>query len=168
MSAHANDSSEKKELHYVPVETPVVRLICAEAFRGLSEKEKKYALMISRASWQGSLICPFQTSPESPSLVFLFLTAFAYVRGKHSDEEVAECRARLVDALGDEIVSPSLKYVASVLAQMGNYLSFGDTKMIPKCDSENFRKVLLLAAEFSGNKDLVEGNGPRLRQMFSR
>lgn len=54
-----------------PSSTPVSKLECSIAFNGLTDREKFYAYHLSRASWDGSLICLLQTSPESAPLFLL-------------------------------------------------------------------------------------------------
>ena len=60
----------------IPVDTPISKLDCLEAFQGLSEKEKLYAYHLSKASWEGALICLLQTSPESAGIFLLFQRVF--------------------------------------------------------------------------------------------
>ena len=51
---------------------PVSELKCDNAFNFLSEKEKKYAYYLWRASREGAKICLFQCSNESPYLFMVF------------------------------------------------------------------------------------------------
>ena len=60
----------------VPNDTDVLLLDCKTAFNGLTTKEKLYAHYLGRASWEGSLICLLQLSPESPGIFLLFQRLF--------------------------------------------------------------------------------------------
>ena len=62
--------------YLIPSDTPISKLDCLEAFNGLNEKEKRYAYHLSKASWEGALICLLQTSPESPAIFMLFQRVF--------------------------------------------------------------------------------------------
>ena len=62
--------------YLIPSDTPISRLDCKQAFEGLSDEEKRYAYHLSKASWEGALICLFQTSPESPGIFMLFQRVF--------------------------------------------------------------------------------------------
>ena len=61
----------------IPNDVPFNFLECKKAFDGLTAKEKLYAHYICRASWQGTLICLLQTSPESPGIFLLFQKIFS-------------------------------------------------------------------------------------------
>lgn len=65
-------------LYSVPVVTPVSVLDCTAAFKGLTDKEKLYAHHLCRASWAGSLICLFQTSPEAGPIFLLLQRLFTH------------------------------------------------------------------------------------------
>lgn len=60
----------------VPNNVPFNFLDCKKAFNALTTKEKLYTHYISRASWEGALICLIQTSPESPGIFLLFQKIF--------------------------------------------------------------------------------------------
>ena len=67
----AADPKEDISLYLIPLDTPVNKLDCTEAFKGLTDKEKLYAHHFGRACWEGGLICLLQTSPESPGIFLL-------------------------------------------------------------------------------------------------
>ena len=75
-----------------PPDTPISKLECSVAFSGLSDREKLYAYHLSRASWDGSLICLLQTSPESAPL-FLLLQRLLSSQSLESlkDTAVSQC-----------------------------------------------------------------------------
>ena len=62
-------ASEDVSLYKIPSDTPVNKLDCSQAFKGLTDQEKRYAHHFSRAGWEGALICLLQTSPESPGIL---------------------------------------------------------------------------------------------------
>lgn len=64
------------ERYLSPENQPVALLDCKQAFSNLTPKEKLYSHYLSRASWEGSLICFEQTSPESPVIFQIFQALF--------------------------------------------------------------------------------------------
>jgi dipeptidyl-peptidase-3 len=91
------------------------------------------------ASWHGALICLEQTSTESPALFGLFQRLF-------SCQSVDALRASAVGG-GDGAVSAVdferfLRFAASFYGNMGNYLSFGDTKLVPNLPAATFRAIV--------------------------
>lgn len=71
-------ASEKDDFsqYIISREVDINLLNCCSAFSGLTEKEKLYAHYLCRASWEGSLICLLQTSPESPGIFLLLQNLF--------------------------------------------------------------------------------------------
>jgi dipeptidyl-peptidase-3 len=112
----------------VSTETPYVLLDIKGAFDGLTAKEKLYAHHISEASWMGSLATVFQISAESPALFRYFVRMF-------SAASVADMRARVESDQPSMVVAfdALTDSAAQVLGNMGNYLSFGDSKFVPSC-----------------------------------
>lgn len=71
-------ASEKDDFsqYIISREVDINLLNCGSAFSGLTEKEKLYAHYLCRTSWEGSLICLLQTSPESPGIFLLLQNLF--------------------------------------------------------------------------------------------
>ena len=141
-------ASFNKSLYYFPKETPVVRLICKSAFDNLSEVEKKYATMIAGASWKAALICLFQTSPESPLIFSLLRLAFDFMSSeavKKFEQLQGACE------VSTEAFDQAMAYIAGFFGNLGNYKSFGDTKIIPECSGAELEKIVMKAAEMSDN-----------------
>ena len=145
-------TSFNKSLYYVPKETPVVQLICKSAFDNLNEVEKKYATMVAGASWKAALICLFQTSPESPLIFSMLRLAFDFLS---SEAEENFQRLRTTCEVEEEEFDKALAYISGFLGNLGNYKSFGDTKIIPECSDANFEKIIMKAAEMSNGVTTV-------------
>lgn len=77
------------DIYTVPLDTPIVRLEVREAFDGLTEKERLYCYYLTRAAWEGSVICLLQTSPESPP-IFLLLRGVLGSQSLHSLREATQ------------------------------------------------------------------------------
>lgn len=107
---------------------PVVELKCSEAFNLLTDFEKNYAYYLSKASWEGSKICLFQCSNESPLLFILFQRLF----NKISSESILNKYKESYQFM---------EFASCFYSNMGNYNSFGDDKFIPKISKENFMKI---------------------------
>lgn len=63
--------------YIIPADTPISTLDCTKAFEGLTDEEKLYSYHLSRACWEGAVICLYQTSPESPAIFMLFQRLFS-------------------------------------------------------------------------------------------
>ena len=110
-------------------------------------KEKLYAYHLSTGSWAGSLTCLVQTSPESPRLFQLLYRLFAC-----DDLAVLEDRASKSGVTGEQW-QEFLQYCSCFFGNMGNYLSFGDTKIVPRCSSATIRSIV---ASSSSSEDLLK------------
>jgi dipeptidyl-peptidase III len=101
-----------------------------------SEQEKLYAYFISMGSWAGSLTCLVQTSPESPLLFHLLVRLF-------SADSLSELQGKSVTcSVSPEEWDQFLQFCSCFFGNMGNYLSFGDTKFIPRCSPSAVRSIL--------------------------
>jgi dipeptidyl-peptidase-3 len=100
----------------ISTNTTINFLDCQTAFDGLTEQEKLYAHYMLRASWEGSLICLLQTSPEAPRIFQLFQKVF-------SMEEVTEVKERALKAdngLSVEEFEVSLSYINRIITYFTN------------------------------------------------
>lgn len=121
---------------------PVAKLDCRTAFDALTEAEKLYAHHLSRASFEGSLAVLLQVSAESPHLFALFQRIFHAQRP--GDLRAAWKDAGVSDALAEAFVT----FAASVMANSGNYRSFGDTKILPDMEEADFVRLVKLSAAY--------------------
>lgn len=134
----------------IPSDAPVVALECGTAFDNLTLAEKLYAHHLSRASYYGALICLVQTSPESASL-------FSVLHRVFSRQTAAELRTAAVGAslLTDDEFSALLAFTCGVYANMGNYKSFGDSKIVPDVTAERLDAFLATTDAFRSDADLA-------------
>ncbi|PAA77353.1 hypothetical protein BOX15_Mlig003174g5, partial [Macrostomum lignano] len=127
-----------RSLYTVPTDAPVTFLACGPAFEKLSQAEKAYAYHLYRASWIGGLICLHQTSAESPGLFLVLQSVF---RRQTPEQLRAACKAGVSDADWDAF----LMYATQVLGNLGNYKSFGDTKILPDLSEEALDKIITVS-----------------------
>lgn len=134
----------------VPNDSEVVLLECKTAFDALTKKEKLYAHYLSQAAWNGGLIVLLQTSPESPGIYLLLQKLFKAQPVSELQNAAAEC------GLDEEERKAFLVYASAVYSNMGNYKSFGDTKIIPNFPKEKFEKLVLTSAASKADPDGVK------------
>jgi len=131
------------EQHLCPEGAPVCQLEVREAFERLSTKEKLYLHHLSAASWLGAQVSLDQTSPESPAIFELFQRTFL---------AAGSLEALRRAAVGGGTVSETeygwfLEYAATFYGNMGNYLSFGDTKFVPRLCEAKFVAIVDCVAD---------------------
>ncbi|GAM27164.1 hypothetical protein SAMD00019534_103390 [Acytostelium subglobosum LB1] len=153
------------QVHLTPVEVPIYKLDVKESFKSLTTKEKLYAHHYSQAAWWGSLICLGQTSVESPIIFDLFQRMFTL-------RKPDALKAAIVPSVvSEEDFTSMAQYVAQFYGNMGNYLSFGDTKFIPRCSKESFGLIVKSLNDEQLNQlwtqcgDLVYSLGSREREL---
>lgn len=120
-----------------PNDAPVCVLDCQEAFAGLTDQEKLYAHYLAQASFAGGLIVLIQTSPESPGIFLLLERVFR----SQSLEELKN--AAQSNGVTDEEFQAFLVYAAAFYSNMGNYKSFGDSKIIPNLSQDKVEVIML-------------------------
>lgn len=122
------------EEYLTPKNVPICTLDTSEPFNKLTDREKLYTHYMNQASWAGAPIIVKQVSTESQLLVEYFVKFFR----KHKLEDV-----KLAWQLycSDEDISAALNYISCLFGNMGNYLSFGDKKFIPRIDRDQFEKM---------------------------
>ncbi|KAJ1493893.1 peptidase family M49-domain-containing protein [Baffinella frigidus] len=164
----------EEELFLTPLKTPICLLDAKEAFEGLSADEKRYAHHLTQAfppirahpgCWAGALACLAQCSPESPKLFLLLFKLFT-----------ADTPAVLQEASGKAGVpevefEAFLQFASVFFGNMGNYLSFGDTKFVPRCEAMSIASIITassdktLSAEWDAISTAVFDLSPGVKQM---
>ncbi|CBZ23453.1 metallo-peptidase, Clan M-, Family M49 [Leishmania mexicana MHOM/GT/2001/U1103] len=126
-------------LYVTPRAVPYCTLAIANAFKDLTPKQRHYAHHMMAAGWCGAPVVAEQLSPESLPLLRLFFKVL-------SVQPLDAFKANSVDAGVDpDEVKQFLEYVAMVYSNMGNYISFGDTKFVPSIPKESFAKIVASA-----------------------
>ncbi|KAF6805220.1 dipeptidyl peptidase iii [Colletotrichum sojae] len=127
--------------HYLADAPPsVVRLEIEKHFEPLTDKQKRYAHFISKASFAGSRIVFRQISPESEP-IYDFIIALHKASG-------GDWNALAKKAGVDETeLTRFLEYAAQFLGNNGNYKSFGDSKFIPRADEKTFAALAATSPE---------------------
>ncbi|EJT73442.1 dipeptidyl-peptidase 3 [Gaeumannomyces tritici R3-111a-1] len=128
----------------------VVRLEIAKHFDALSDKQKRYAHYISRASLAGNRIVLRQVSPEAESIYDLIISLHKAAAG---DWKALGKKA----GVSDEAVTHFLAYAAQFLGNAGNYKSFGDSKFLPRCQESD--AAALAASDPDANRHYKATNG---------
>ncbi|KAF7487756.1 Dipeptidyl peptidase 3 [Sarcoptes scabiei] len=143
-------ASDNEDIVY-SVETPVLCLDAKDAFDGLNEQEKLYVHHLSKASWFGSLVDLFQTSPESP-LIFVLLNRL------FSSQSISELKKFALDRLNFSEIQwkEFLAYSAAFYANMGNYRSFGDSKFIPELPSNLLENLILNSTAYQSDPEMIK------------
>lgn len=121
-------------LNIVPEKLNLTFLDSKQAFEQLNQSEKEYAYALYRASWEGAPIVSKQCSIESEHILKLLQKMFL---NKNTDSIREEC---ITAGFTDTEVTDLLNFFALVCANLGNYLSFGDNKIIPRLSREAMNK----------------------------
>lgn len=135
--------------HQCPQAVPYYSLNVAEPFKELTIRQRLYAHYMLRASWAGFSICVSQVSPESLPILKHFFNFFSIM------PSLAKLRKKVekeIPGLVMDEYNGFLEYVAMVYSNGGNYLAFGDSKIVPRCKPETIQKIFdLYEVSFSPN-----------------
>lgn len=125
-----------RSLHVFPNDTPVCQLDAVEAFKALTEQEKKYAHYLSKASFNGALACFLQVSPESAAIFYVLYKLF-------KAETVEQLREKAISVgFSEEEWQALLVYAAVLYSNSGNYKGFGDSKIVPGVEESKIRALV--------------------------
>lgn len=136
--------------HELPLDTPILFLPCSEAFEGLSDKERRYAHHLSRASWWGAFITLCQNSPEAPD-VFCLLT------GLFRSQPLDSLKAQAVEKgiMTEDDFKSLLIYYSGLMYNCGNYLGFGDRKFVPIISQDQLLNLVKISKSYLEDPDKI-------------
>ena len=98
----------------------------------------------------GGLIVLVQTSPESPQIYRLIQRLIV-------SEKLSELKESALKAdVSDDDFKAFMVYSSGVLANMGNYKSFGDSKIIPNLPKEKLEAITKASKAFAQDGDGVQ------------
>eukprot|EP00877_Chromochloris_zofingiensis_P004480 jgi/Chrzof1/14032/Cz08g21230.t1 len=129
--------------HVALKNTPVRQLNVARAFDALSQQESLYAYHFTRASWLGAQSTLHQVSHESPDIFTLLLKLLGSAEPGNAKASIDKLYAAAREQVTDDEWGAFMAYVASFFGNMGNYLSFGDSKFIPGLPAESLAKIMM-------------------------
>eukprot|EP00050_Salpingoeca_kvevrii_P008021 m.300153 g.300153 ORF g.300153 m.300153 type:complete len:720 (-) comp14359_c0_seq1:110-2269(-) len=130
--------TDLRSLFSIPSDCPVQLLDCRDAFGPLSAQERLYAHHIARAGFEGAKICLLQCSHEAVPVFTLLRLVFDDKAGSVADAVAAAAAA----GVAQEDIDAILMYTAAFFTNYGNYLSFGDSKFVPRTDEATMLKFI--------------------------
>ncbi|KAK3934786.1 dipeptidyl peptidase [Diplogelasinospora grovesii] len=127
-------NAQELSSYYADAPPSVVRLEIEKHFEALTDRQKRYAHFISRASLAGNRIVLRQVSPESEDIYDFIIALHKSCNGDWKS---------LAEKAGvtDDDLSAFLQYAVQFLGNSGNYKSFGDSKFIPRCKESVFDEL---------------------------
>jgi len=130
---------------------PVVALDARTAFEKLTEREQLYAHYLSRASFYGGLIVLLQTSPESANI-------YRLLQRINVAQSIEELKSSVVGKNGvtEEDFLSYLVFGSGVFANMGNYLGFGDTKIVPDLLPEHLEAIVKGSKAYADDPETMQ------------
>lgn len=128
-------------LFTVPEAVPYYPLNVAAAFKELTPKQRLYSHYMLQASWLGTSVCAGQLSQESLPLLRSFYKLFK----AHPAPALKDMALKA--GVSEQEYKYFLEYVAMLYSNMGNYLAFGDSKLIPRCEPASLEKIYAAAGQ---------------------
>uniref|UniRef100_A0A1I7T9H0 Dipeptidyl peptidase 3 n=1 Tax=Caenorhabditis tropicalis TaxID=1561998 RepID=A0A1I7T9H0_9PELO len=136
-----------RNLYIIPNDSPVCQLDAEDAFKTLTEKERKYAHYVAKASFDGALAVFLQVSPESAPIFYVLYRLF-------KSETVEQLKEKAVSTgFSDDEWQAFLVYAAAFYSNSGNYKGFGDSKIVPGVEQSKIRA--LIEKSVAGKDDKV-------------
>ncbi|BHF65642.1 bifunctional diacylglycerol diphosphate phosphatase/phosphatidate phosphatase [Sparganum proliferum] len=129
---------------------PDVLCLDVRSFDLLSESEKRYLYALDEVAWIGGLIDLIQLSPEAAGIFLLSHHVFQ----KQTVSEINDLAKS--NGIRTEDVDAFIAYFASIYGNLGNYLSFGDTKFIPAVSREVFTNIIELTDAYKSSEIVRE------------
>eukprot|EP00053_Salpingoeca_punica_P013300 m.119961 g.119961 ORF g.119961 m.119961 type:complete len:739 (-) comp16167_c0_seq2:171-2387(-) len=149
----AATDEEVLKLHQIGAEDcPVAMLDCTQPFGQLTQQEKLYAHYLGAAGFEGTKICLFQTSYESPAIFELLHRVFASASGDVGGMDDLFKAAAFSDTERKQLTA----YYACFLGNMGNYKSFGDTKFVPALPQERMHAFICASPAYKADKAVLD------------
>jgi len=135
------DSIQKEEIknHIISKDSPIMEIIAEKEFNLLEPNEKLYAYYILQGCWEGTKICYFQKSWESPAMFFIIQNIFISENLQNLKET---CNNNGISIHEWDMI---IRYCAAFFQNCGNYRSFGDLKFIPEVSEEKFTLFISLS-----------------------
>ena len=146
-STLTNNSTTFAPKETIPHDAPVHAIKCPTSWSQLNSSEQLYAYYMARAAWEGSKICWFQRSYESPALLVLFKLVFA--------EGTQNLKASTSDLVSELEWKQMVSYSAAVFQNCGNYKSFGDTKFVPELHPDQLMKIIKASSGFKTHHKVI-------------
>jgi dipeptidyl-peptidase III len=128
------------DLYKTPKELNLVFLDAEKAYNQLNEHEKDYAYALYEAVWEGAPIVARQCSAESENLLNLIVSMFSNLSKTELFEFTDYAESFGLDKTDAQ---DFVNYFALVCANLGNYRSFGDRKIVPRLSEDKMDKIVV-------------------------
>jgi len=130
----------------IELESRVMGVFAEQEFVQLTDQEKFYTYHLSKAAWEGSKICYFQKSWESPPFFHIIQHIFSH--------PISQYKKNVLDAgLSEDDWNKFAVYCANFLQNTGNYKNFGDTKFVPELSEETFFKIIQCSDSYKNEEN---------------
>ncbi|KAH8833631.1 aflatoxin-detoxifizyme, partial [Flagelloscypha sp. PMI_526] len=123
------------ERYLADKEAPICLLDVKNVFELLSDKERKYAHWVGKASWAGGSIIQEQWTSYATDLYKLLTTTFS---NNISALPALQDKSGLTESEFQDL----LQYTVQVLSNLVNFRSFGATKIFPRIPQDKFAQVV--------------------------